>query len=222
MNLVDVLLMLQKEKSTLDWSRLKEEYSRQAEIIKELEQAQAKLLKIISDLNTCKEEGEESLKKIYANLKKIEENEDPYSIINIINEQYIELEKCKKVVMEIINAKIQKYKEIIINSNEKLKLYSRIYLTILGKNITNVQFFPSEGDIKQLERNAKASQELVSKIYEDLKNELKTAKIDEDKLNLLVELIDKGQLSVTRKNADKVLELLKFLSSRGIIITVKI
>lgn len=222
MNLVDVLLMLQKEKSSLDWSRLKEEYSRQAELIKELERAHDKLLKIINELNNCKEEGAESLKKIYSNLKKIEEIEDPYSIINIINEQYIELEKCKEIVAEIVSAKIQKYKEIITGNNEKLKLYSRIYLTVLGKSVANVRFFSTDGDIKQLESNAKTSQELVNKIYEDLKKELKAAKLDEDKLNLLIELIDKGQLSITRKNADKVLELLKFLSSKGIIITVKI
>lgn len=221
MNLVDVLLMLQREKNSFDWSRLKEEYSRQGELIRELEQARGKLQKIMAEIKTCREENEKTARIIYSNLKKIEEIEDPYTLINIINEEYIELEKCKKVVEEILNAKIQKYREIINMNNEKLKLYSKIFMTILGKTL-EIQFFQADGDIKQLEKNAKLSQDLVSKVYETMKEELKSVKIDEDKLNLLIQLINDGQIVITRKNVEKIVELLKFLSSRGIVLTVKV
>ncbi|ARM74954.1 hypothetical protein [Acidianus manzaensis] len=223
MNLVDILLMLQKEKNSLDWAQLKEEYSRQGKLIDELSQAKLRLKKIKDELQNCSNEfTSKYVTTISDALKKIDETDDPYSIINIINEQYIQVEKCKKELSDIINEKIKKYKEIIEANNEKLKLYSRIYITILGKSDIQIQSFQICNDISKLEKTAKESEILVEKTYENLKDELKALQMTDEQLNLLIELLKTGNIVINRKNADTVINLLKFLSQKGIILTVKI
>ncbi|AWR96473.1 hypothetical protein DFR86_02175 [Acidianus sulfidivorans JP7] len=223
MNLVDILLMLQKEKNSLDWTQLKEEYTRQGKILDELTQAKSRLEEIKKEIQECQNKfTKDRALAILEQLRKINENDDPYSIVNIINEQYIQLEKCKKEMNDKITEMINKYKKIIETNNEKLKLYSRIYITILGKEEIPTHSFEISNDLTKLEEVAKESQDAVEMMYENIKNELKNVKLNEEELNLLIELLKTGNIIINRKNIEIVTELLRFLSQRGIVLTVKI
>ncbi|MQL55645.1 hypothetical protein [Acidianus ambivalens] len=222
MNLVDILLKIQNEKNSLDWEKLKKEYMEQGEIIKSLEVTVSKIHSIKQELRRCSlNEVSEEYLAIKNYLSKAKNSDNPREIISYVNNAYEELKHCLKLSEDIIKEKIQKYKEIIDENNRKLKTYLKIFLTILGES-KDLRLFEITDNLEELERNAKESEEEARKIYEELKDKLSKLNIEGKRLEILLSLLDQGQVTITKRNSKDVIELLRFLSEKGIIITVKI
>ncbi len=222
MNLVDLLLKIQNEKNSLDWEKLKKEYSEQGEIIKSLESSISKIRTIKQEIKRCSlPEVSEEYEAIKDYLTKAKNTESPSEITSYVNYAYDEFKHCLKLSEDITRDKIQKYKEKIEENNSKLKTYLKIFLTILGEP-KDLRLFEITDNLNDLEINAKESEEEARKIYDELKEKLSKLNIDSKKLDILLSLLDKGQVTITKRNSKDVLELLNFLAEKGIIITVKI
>ncbi|BDC18393.1 hypothetical protein [Acidianus sp. HS-5] len=217
-----MLLKIQNEKNSLDWEKLKKEYSEQGEIIKSLDSLVSKISIIKQELKRCSlPEVSEECTTIKDYLVKAKSVDSPNEIASYVTGAYEELKHCLKLSEDIIRDKIQKYKEKIDENNRKLKTYLKIFLTILGES-KDLRLFETTDDLEDLEINAKKSEEEARKIYDELREKLSKLNIDSKKLDILLSLLDQGQVTITKRNSKDVIELLNFLAEKGIIITVKI
>ncbi|MEM3329826.1 MAG: hypothetical protein QXD56_07210, partial [Saccharolobus sp.] len=122
-------------------------------------------------------------------------------------------------ISKLIDEKIRKIEEI----NEKLTIFARILLNFLKLN-KDIKIFsiPKDKSLTKLTEIENEATKQLTEINRLVLDELKKTNIDESKLNLLIELIDKGEIKINKNNLNDVTQIIKMLVEKGIVTRVKI
>lgn len=231
MMLDELIEKLNQFKKELDIDKLKEEDIELDEIIKELEISKDIMKNILEKLGDIKKrideinsiEYEERIDEIKEYINKIKDTNNPYDIIRWINEINKNVSNIEREINDriskLIDEKIRKIEEI----NEKLTIFARILLNFLKIN-KDIKIFsiPKDKSLTKLTEIENEATKQLTEINRLILDELKKTNIDESKLNLLIELIDKGEIKINKNNLNDVTQIIKMLVEKGIVIRVKI
>ncbi|MEM4769093.1 MAG: hypothetical protein QXY03_07785 [Saccharolobus sp.] len=231
MMLDELIEKLNQFKKELDIDKLKEEDIELDEIIKELEISKDIMKNVLEKLGDIKKrideinsiEYEERIDEIKEYINKIKDTNNPYDIIRWINEINKNVSNIEREINDriskLIDEKIRKIEEI----NEKLTIFARILLNFLKIN-KDIKIFsiPKDKSLTKLTEIENEATKQLTEINRLILDELKKTNIDESKLNLLIELIDKGEIKINKNNLNDVTQIIKMLVEKGIVIRVKI
>ncbi|MEM3350703.1 MAG: hypothetical protein QXY68_03930 [Saccharolobus sp.] len=231
MMLDELIEKLNQFKKELDIDKLKEEDIELDEIIKELEISKDIMKNVLGKLGDIKKrideidsiEYEERIDEIKEYINKIKDTNNPYDIIRWINEINKNVSNIEREINDriskLIDEKIRKIEEI----NEKLTIFARILLNFLKIN-KDIKIFsiPKDKSLTKLTEIENEATKQLTEINRLVLDELKKTNIDESKLNLLIELIDKGEIKINKNNLNDVTQIIKMLVEKGIVIRVKI
>lgn len=231
MMLDELIEKLNQFKKELDIDKLKEEDIELDEIIKELEISKDIMKNVLEKLGDIKKrideidsiEYEERIDEIKEYINKIKDTNNPYDIIRWINEINKNVSNIEREINDriskLIDEKIRKIEEI----NEKLTIFARILLNFLKIN-KDIKIFsiPKDKSLTKLTEIENEATKQLTEINRLVLDELKKTNIDESKLNLLIELIDKGEIKINKNNLNDVTQIIKMLVEKGIVIRVKI
>ncbi|MEM0263590.1 MAG: hypothetical protein QXQ01_04470 [Saccharolobus sp.] len=231
MMLDELIEKLNQFKKELDIDKLKEEDIELDEIIKELEISKDIMKNVLGKLGDIKKrideidsiEYEERIDEIKEYINKIKDTNNPYDIIRWINEINKNVSNIEREINDriskLIDEKIRKIEEI----NEKLTIFARILLNFLKIN-KDIKIFsiPKDKSLTKLTEIENEATKQLNEINRLVLDELKKTNIDESKLNLLIELIDKGEIKINKNNLNDVTQIIKMLVEKGIVIRMKI
>ncbi|MEM0200363.1 MAG: hypothetical protein QXY56_03985 [Saccharolobus sp.] len=231
MMLDELIEKLNQFKKELDIDKLKEEDIELDEIIKDLEISKDIMKNVLGKLGDIKKrideidsiEYEERIDEIKEYINKIKDTNNPYDIIRWINEINKNVSNIEREINDriskLIDEKIRKIEEI----NEKLTIFARILLNFLKLN-KDIKIFsiPKDKSLTKLTEIENEATKQLTEINRLVLDELKKTNIDESKLNLLIELIDKGEIKINKNNLNDVTQIIKMLVEKGIVIRVKI
>ncbi|MEM3516046.1 MAG: hypothetical protein QW281_05345 [Saccharolobus sp.] len=227
----ELIEKLNQFKKELDIDKLKEEDIELDEIIKDLEISKDIMKNVLGKLGDIKKrideidsiEYEERIDEIKEYINKIKDTNNPYDIIRWINEINKNVSNIEREINDriskLIDEKIRKIEEI----NEKLTIFARILLNFLKIN-KDIKIFsiPKDKSLTKLTEIENEATKQLTEINRLVLDELKKTNIDESKLNLLIELIDKGEIKINKNNLNDVTQIIKMLVEKGIVIRVKI
>ncbi|MEM0092346.1 MAG: hypothetical protein QXS44_00940 [Saccharolobus sp.] len=231
MMLDELIEKLNQFKKELDIDKLKEEDIELDEIIKDLEISKDIMKNVLGKLGDIKKrideidsiEYEERIDEIKEYINKIKDTNNPYDIIRWINEINKNVSNIEREINDriskLIDEKIRKIEEI----NEKLTIFARILLNFLKIN-KDIKIFsiPKDKSLTKLTEIENEATKQLTEINRLVLDELKKTNIDESKLNLLIELIDKGEIKINKNNLNDVTQIIKMLVEKGIVTRVKI
>ncbi|MEM3292000.1 MAG: hypothetical protein QXY60_04595 [Saccharolobus sp.] len=231
MMLDELIEKLNQFKKELDIDKLKEEDIELDEIIKDLEISKDIMKNVLGKLGDIKKrideidsiEYEERIDEIKEYINKIKDTNNPYDIIRWINEINKNVSNIEREINDriskLIDEKIRKIEEI----NEKLTIFARILLNFLKIN-KDIKIFsiPKDKSLTKLTEIENEATKQLNEINRLVLDELKKTNIDESKLNLLIELIDKGEIKINKNNLNDVTQIIKMLVEKGIVTRVKI
>lgn len=231
MMLDELIEKLNQFKKDLDIDKLKEEDIELDEIIKDLEISKDIMKNVLGKLGDIKKrideidsiEYEERIDEIKEYINKIKDTNNPYDIIRWINEINKNVSNIEREINDriskLIDEKIRKIEEI----NEKLTIFARILLNFLKLN-KDIKIFsiPKDKSLTKLTEIENEATKQLNEINRLVLDELKKTNIDESKLNLLIELIDKGEIKINKNNLNDVTQIIKMLVEKGIVTKVKI
>ncbi|MEM3203466.1 MAG: hypothetical protein QW232_04440 [Saccharolobus sp.] len=231
MMLDELIEKLNQFKKDLDIDKLKEEDIELDEIIKDLEISKDIMKNVLGKLGDIKKrideidsiEYEERIDEIKEYINKIKDTNNPYDIIRWINEINKNVSNIEREINDriskLIDEKIRKIEEI----NEKLTIFARILLNFLKLN-KDIKIFsiPKDKSLTKLTEIENEAKKQLTEINRLVLDELKKTNIDESKLNLLIELIDKGEIKINKNNLNDVTQIIKMLVEKGIVTKVKI
>ncbi|MEM3281184.1 MAG: hypothetical protein QW440_04430 [Saccharolobus sp.] len=231
MMLDELIEKLNQFKKELDIDKLKEEDIELDEIIKDLEISKDIMKNVLGKLGDIKKrideidsiEYEERIDEIKEYINKIKDTNNPYDIIRWINEINKNVSNIEREINDriskLIDEKIRKIEEI----NEKLTIFARILLNFLKLN-KDIKIFsiPKDKSLTKLTEIENEATKQLTEINRLVLDELKKTNIDESKLNLLIELIDKGEIKINKNNLNDVTQIIKMLVEKGIVTRVKI
>ncbi|MEM0016461.1 MAG: hypothetical protein QXE59_05435 [Saccharolobus sp.] len=227
----ELIEKLNQFKKELDIDKLKEEDIELDEIIKDLEISKDIMKNVLGKLGDIKKrideidsiEYEERIDEIKEYINKIKDTNNPYDIIRWINEINKNVSNIEREINDriskLIDEKIRKIEEI----NEKLTIFARILLNFLKIN-KDIKIFsiPKDKSLTKLTEIENEATKQLTEINRLVLDELKKTNIDESKLNLLIELIDKGEIKINKNNLNDVTQIIKMLVEKGIVTRVKI
>ncbi|MEM4083384.1 MAG: hypothetical protein QXD91_06650, partial [Saccharolobus sp.] len=226
MMLDELIEKLNQFKKELDIDKLKEEDIELDEIIKDLEISKDIMKNVLGKLGDIKKrideidsiEYEERIDEIKEYINKIKDTNNPYDIIRWINEINKNVSNIEREINDriskLIDEKIRKIEEI----NEKLTIFARILLNFLKIN-KDIKIFsiPKDKSLTKLTEIENEATKQLTEINRLVLDELKKTNIDESKLNLLIELIDKGEIKINKNNLNDVTQIIKMLVEKGIV-----
>jgi predicted transcriptional regulator len=223
MNLTELIVDLENFRSNSSWDKLREEKEKLDVILVKLQNTSEIIVKLKNNIDECKkndiEEVNSEINYILSILKS--HNNDALSICNAIERAYERSDKCIKKMNEIKSKLIIEYSNKLKEYNRKIFVYFKIFNNILKIDI-DIPTFETSNDVKELQDEISQAEKELNNLYERLKNELSKSNLTQEYVNLLLEFLSEGEITISKKNSDKVLKLLEFLLSKNIPIKVRI
>ncbi|MEM3771870.1 MAG: hypothetical protein QXW80_06135 [Candidatus Micrarchaeia archaeon] len=226
--LIEKLKQYEKE---VDIEKLRKEERNIDEIIRQLENYKnimrdtlekiRELKKKIKEINKIK--YEEKLKEIQEYINKIKDINDTSKIIGIIKEISDKTNMIEREINGEIKALIEEKTKNIEQINRKLQVFARIILNVLKLN-KDIKTFsvPKDKSLSKLNEIESEAIKHLDEINRFVLEELKKINMNEYELNLLVELIDKGEIKINKNNLNDITQIVKMLAEKGIEVRVKI
>ncbi|WP_338603977.1 hypothetical protein V6M85_05435 [Sulfolobus tengchongensis] len=229
MKLIELIETVRYYKETLDIEKIKEEDRRVRELIEELEKTKEDVKDFLKKLLILEKKSrelgsyEEKIDDLKEDIKRLYELDSAEEIIKLAEKIKNRIENLEKDInMELDKILAEKIKNIE-QINERLKLFAKILLHLL-KIPKEVRTFniPTDKSLSKLNEIEKQARQHMEELYNIIVNELKKINLNETEVNLLIELIDKGEIRVNRENADIIAKIIKMLIDKNIVIKVKI
>ncbi|MEM1627284.1 MAG: hypothetical protein QXV69_08465 [Sulfolobaceae archaeon] len=220
-------------KNETDFSKLKEEDSRltlaidklnrSIELIDNIKQLLQELRKFVKELYKVDPKVEEEYKFILSDLKGILNYNDPEVIYLKLDEIYNKLIKNLKYFKDLKVKYLDNIKSEIRLINQKLLIYQKIYIKIINKEI-DIKFFSEELDnVEDLLRIREEALNKLKELHYLTVQELKSiSDMNEEELELIIQLLDKGEIKINKRNINKVIKVIKLLIEKGLNLQVKL
>lgn len=138
---------------------------------------------------------------------------DPSTLSKLVSVLYTKTLDCYNRKEEERRKKLEEERKKIEELNKRLMLYKKIFKNVLGENI---DIYLLNGHAEDLEGEIQKGEEQLKGLYENLK-----VKVG-DKLDLLIQLIYSNEIEVNKDNYSEVIELIKFLIDKGIIVSIRL
>lgn len=177
------------------------------------------LEKKINELNKY----EDNLEEIKADIERLGKLNSAEEIIRYVEKIKGKIDSLEKDVEQdlnkIIDDKIKNIEEI----NDRLKLYAKILYHFL-KIQKDVKTFsiPKEKSLSKLNEVEIQAKQHLNELYEIIVNELGKLNLNENEINILIILIDKGEIKISKDNLEEAIKVMKMLVERNISIKVKV
>ncbi|MDT7862104.1 MAG: hypothetical protein RRA45_07815 [Saccharolobus sp.] len=201
--LSDIIEKLEKSKKQLEIS------------LKKIRELELELYKINNDkYNNTLEEIKEDIKKITS----LDDADEIIKLIEIISDKVNYLENIvKDEINKLIDEKIKNIEEI----NKRLQLFAKILLHVL-KIEKEIKTFtvPKNKSLDKLNEIEKNAKDHLNEVYSFTIDQLEKIDLDEIKLNILLELIEKGEIKLNKNNIDNSFQVIKMLIEKGISVRV--
>lgn len=201
--LSDTIEKLEKSKKQLEIS------------LKKIRELELELYKINNDkYNNTLEEIKEDIKKIAS----LDDADEIIKLIEIISDKINYLENIvKDEINKLIDEKIKNIEEI----NKRLQLFAKILLHVL-KIEKEIKTFtvPKNKSLDKLNEIEKNAKDHLNEVYSFTIDQLEKIDLDEIKLNILLELIEKGEIKLNKNNIDNSFQVIKMLIEKGISVRV--
>lgn len=201
--LSDTIEKLEKSKKQLEIS------------LKKIRELELELYKINNDkYNNTLEEIKEDIKKIAS----LDDADEIIKLIEIISDKINYLENIvKDEINKLIDEKIKNIEEI----NKRLQLFAKILLHVL-KIEKEIKTFtvPKNKSLDKLNEIEKNAKDHLNEVYSFTIDQLEKIDLNEIKLNILLELIEKGEIKLNKNNIDNSFQVIKMLIEKGISVRV--
>jgi DNA repair exonuclease SbcCD ATPase subunit len=201
--LSDIIEKLEKSKKQLEIS------------LKKIRELELELYKINNDkYNNTLEEIKEDIKKITS----LDDADEIIKLIEIISDKVNYLENIvKDEINKLIDEKIKNIEEI----NKRLQLFAKILLHVL-KIEKEIKTFtvPKNKSLDKLNEIEKNAKDHLNEVYSFTIDQLEKIDLDEIKLNILLEWIEKGEIKLNKNNIDNSFQVIKMLIEKGISVRV--
>ncbi|ADX81387.1 V-type ATP synthase subunit I domain-containing protein [Saccharolobus islandicus] len=229
MDLADFIEKLTQYKQNLDVEKLREEDRKITEMIEELEVSKQSLKESLKKLRSLEKKinelnkYEDNLEEIKADIERLGKLNSAEEIIRYVEKIKGKIDSLEKDVEQdlnkIIDDKIKNIEEI----NDRLKLYAKILYHFL-KIQKDVKTFsiPKEKSLSKLNEVEIQAKQHLNELYEIIVNELGKLNLNENEINILIILIDKGEIKISKDNLEEAIKVMKMLVERNISIKVKV
>ncbi|QIW23630.1 hypothetical protein EWF20_05305 [Sulfolobus sp. S-194] len=185
--------------------KLEEEIRRTLNQLSELRDSIEKLKEIKTKMILCSEEINDDKKLVL-------QSNDPDYISNMVNLIYQKVNNCYKKIEEERRIKIEEQKRRIREINEKLLVYKKIFKNIFNENI---DVYILSDKLEDLDSEIKKGEDEIERLNSILKSMVG------DNLELLVKLIENNEIEIDQENFDEVIELIRFLVNKGLILSLR-
>lgn len=205
MNVIELVELVHNKRNEMNKEKLEEEIRRTLNQLSELRDSIEKLKEIKTKMILCSEEINDDKKLVL-------QSNDPDYISNMVNLIYQKVNNCYKKIEEERRIKIEEQKRRIREINEKLLVYKKIFKNIFNENI---DVYILSDKLEDLDSEIKKGEDEIERLNSILKSMVG------DNLELLVKLIENNEIEIDQENFDEVIELIRFLVNKGLILSLR-
>ncbi|AOL16951.1 hypothetical protein BFU36_09795 [Sulfolobus sp. A20] len=229
--LINELTDLEQE---LDFDKLKEEDYQLSKLIEQLEKSKEsienslKLVKVLEDKSKdiVSNDFIKGLNEVKTLISEISNTNDPTRIIILASDIKNRLEILEREINNELNRLISEKIKNINEINNKLGIFARVLVQFLRLPV-EVKTFPVPSDrsiskLSEIERQAIRYLEDIRKLtIERINENNENISLSPSELDLLLELLEKGEVKINRNNLESIYKVIKILTERGITIQVR-
>ncbi|TRN00891.1 hypothetical protein DJ530_06695 [Sulfolobus sp. E1] len=229
--LINELTDLEQE---LDFDKLKEEDYQLSKLIEQLEKSKEsienslKLVKVLEDKSKdiVSNDFIKGLNEVKTLISEISNTNDPTRIIILASDIKNRLEILEREINNELNRLISEKIKNINEINNKLGIFARVLVQFLRLPV-EVKTFPVPSDrsiskLSEIKRQAIRYLEDIRKLtIERINENNENISLSPSELDLLLELLEKGEVKINRNNLESIYKVIKILTERGITIQVR-
>ncbi|BAK54381.1 hypothetical protein [Sulfurisphaera tokodaii] len=205
MNVIELVELVNKKRREMNKEKLEEEIRRTLNQLSELRDSIEKLREVKTKMILCSEEINEDKKSVL-------QSNDPDYISNMVNLIYQKVNNCYKKIEEERRIKIEEQKRRIREINEKILVYKKIFKNIFNENI---DVYILSDKLEDLDSEIKKGESEIERLNDILKSRVGS------NLELLVKLIENNEIEIDQENLNEVIELIRFLVNKGLILSLR-
>lgn len=205
MNVIELVELVNKKRREMNKEKLEEEIRRTLNQLSELRDSIEKLREVKTKMILCSEEINEDKKSVL-------QSNDPDYISNMVNLIYQKVNNCYKKIEEERRIKIEEQKRRIREINEKILVYKKIFKNIFNENI---DVYILSDKLEDLDSEIKKGENEIERLNDILKSRVGS------NLELLVKLIENNEIEIDQENLNEVIELIRFLVNKGLILSLR-
>ncbi len=234
MKLRELINNLTDLKQELDFDKLKDEDYQLSKLIEQLEKSKEsienslKLIKVLEDKSKdiASNDFVKGLDEVKALISEISNTNDPTRIIILASDIRNRLEILEREINNELNKLISEKIKNINEINNKLGIFARVLIQFLRIPVEVKTFIvPADRSVSKLseiERQAIRYLEEIRKLtIERINENNEKISLSQSELDLLLELLEKGEVKINRNNLESVYKVIKILTERGITIQVR-
>lgn len=205
MRLAEFADLVSQKRKELSKDKIESELKKTLNELYELRNSLEKIKEIKGKMLVCADD-------ILEEKSKILKSDDPEYVSKMINILYDKVISCYDRIEE--NKRRQREEQInkIKEINNKLLIYKKIFKNIFGEN---VEINLLNDNVEDLSNEIKTGEEQIDRLYSLLKS------LAGENLELLIYLVEKNEVEINDQNYIKILDLIEFLVSKGITLTLR-
>ncbi|QGA53369.1 hypothetical protein GFS03_01610 [Sulfolobus sp. E5-1-F] len=229
MDLAEFIEKLTQYKQHLDVEKLREEDRKITETIEELEISKQSLKESLKKLRSLEKKiselnkYEDKLEEIKADIERLIKFDSAEEIIRYVEKIKGKINSLEKDVEQDINKIIEDKIKNIEEINDRLKLYAKILYHFL-KIPKDVKTFtiPNEKSLFKLNEVEIQAKRHLNEVYGIIVNELRKVNLNQNEINILIALMEKGEIKISKDNLQEAIKVMEMLVERNISIKVKV
>ncbi|AKA72471.1 hypothetical protein SULI_00080 [Saccharolobus solfataricus] len=229
MDLAEFMERLTQYKQNLDVERLREEDRKITETIEELEKSKQSLKESLKKLRTLEKKinelnkYEDKLEEVKADIEKLTKLNSAEEIIRYIDKIKSKVDSLEKDIEQDLNKIIEEKIKSIEEINNRLILYAKILYHFLKIQKDAKTFsIPKERSLSKLNEVEIQAKQHLNELYGIIVDELRKINLNEKEISILILLIDKGEIKISRDNLEESIKVIKMLVEKNISIKVKV
>ncbi len=223
MKLQELVSELERIKNSSDVRALQEEKEKLDKVLLKLRKAEELVKKLRDNLELCRRYDFEEVRTETTRILEalLDVPKEPEALGELINSLYERSQGCVKSLNQIRERLLAEYKHRLEELNRKVIVYARIFRNVLKEDV-DAEAFEAKGDLEEVKREVERAEEEVSELSGRLKRELESSNLPPEYVDLLVEIVDKGEVTLTKRNKDKLMKVVEFLVDKGVPVRVRV
>ncbi|MBW9140266.1 MAG: hypothetical protein K1T65_00890 [Candidatus Aramenus sp.] len=223
MKLQELISELEKVKNSSDVKALQDEKERLDKVLTKLRKAEDLVGRLKANLEYCRryefeEVSRESVSIIEA---LINVPDDPEALGELVEELFERSQKCVDALNQLKERVLAEYKKRVEELNRKVMVYARIFRNVLKEEV-EVEEFEIKGDIEEAKKEVERAEDMVTQLNKRLKEKLESSKLPPEYVDVLVDMVDKEEVTLTKRNKERFIKVVEFLVEMGVPVKVRV
>ncbi|MCI2415545.1 MAG: hypothetical protein MPF33_09965 [Candidatus Aramenus sp.] len=223
MRLQELISELERVKNSSDVRALQDEKERLDKVLTKLRKAEEFVGRLKANLEACRSYNFEEVSRESVGIIEalINVPDDPEALGELVEELFERSQKCVDTLNQLKERVLAEYKKRVEELNRKIMVYARIFRNVLREEV-EVEAFEVKDDIEEARKEVERAEDMVTQLNKRLKEKLESSNLPPEYVDVLVDMVDKGEVTLTKRNKERFIKVVEFLVEMGVPVKVRV